>query len=96
MHFYSRLDIGLRQSGWHAPPADSGAAFRDTYDDDSAWAPDFAGLHSFAFFGCVLLLSALPLGLQSSALLAENCVVPYLVIFTLKAHVSNFTQVACL
>jgi hypothetical protein len=37
-----------------------------------------------------MMLLSLPFALQASALMAENCVVPFLVIFTIKAHAANF------
>mmetsp|Transcript_5442 Transcript_5442/g.7074 ORF Transcript_5442/g.7074 Transcript_5442/m.7074 type:complete len:797 (-) Transcript_5442:209-2599(-) len=86
VHFYSRLDIAFR----YAHPR-LGEESEEAEDDENSWSEDFAGIHGFAFFGCILMFLALPFGMQASALMAENAVAPMLVIQTVQAHVANFT-----
>lgn len=58
----------------------------------TSWVEDYERLHEWRGTATLLLSLMLPLALQASALLAENSVIPMLVVGSLKAHIENFSM----
>ena len=56
-----------------------------------SWVEDYERLHEWRGTATVLLILMIPLAIQASSLLAENSVLPMLVVGSLKAHIDNFS-----